>query len=65
MLTVMIEFNKNFIKNENPIQKKSFKDTTSYIEFCRKNFDKIESINGHLTFGMKQDHFWLMDIISQ
>lgn len=44
-------------------QKKSFKDETSAVQWCRKNHEKIGCINDYRTFFAQVSHFDIMDAI--
>lgn len=58
-MTISISWKK--LGNE---QSKSFKDNASCIEWCRKNYENIYSINGIITMGRKLSHFDVMDCLN-
>lgn len=45
-------------------QTKTFEDNMACIAWCRKNYEKIMSINDVLTLGNQLSHFDIMDCIN-
>ena len=45
-------------------QEKTFKDVTSCMEWCRRNYSKIGAINEYRTLGQPISHFEIMDAIN-
>lgn len=63
MITVEIVWMNGIDVLEMDHQTKTFKDESSYIEWCRRNSKHIFSINGNVTLGLKVSHFSLIDYL--
>ena len=61
MIKVNIGWGKDYMSYD--LQEKTFKDEMSAVEWCRKNYQKIQHINFHTTLGQQISHFEIMDYL--
>lgn len=63
MVTIVVEWGTDYFNYDR--QTKNFQDEMKAIEWCRRNHDKIQCINGTRTFGKLLSHFAIMDCIKK
>jgi hypothetical protein len=61
MIKVTVLYGDNVL--DSSYQEKSFKDETSYVNWCTKNYEKILSINSHQTYQSPVNSFDLLGFL--